>query len=124
MAITHDTALRNSLCSTVSSRVDTGAGTAKMRVMDSGNVVLVEFSLPNPSFAAPSNGSMTLNGTPISATAVATGTAAKFDIVDRDGNFVLDGTVGTSNADAIIDNTSISSGQTVNLNSLTYTASP
>ena len=124
MALTHSTTARNALADQIDTLVNAGAGTAKMRIKTSADAVLVEFSLQNPSFAAPSNGQITLTGTPISATAAASGTASKFDILDRDGNFVLDGTVGTSNADAIIDNTSISSGQTVNLNSMTYTASP
>jgi len=124
MALTHSTTARNALADQIDTLVNTGAGTAKMRIKTSADAVLVEFSLQNPAFGAAANGQITLNGTPISATASATGTAAKFDVLDRNGSMVFEGSVGTSGADAIIDNTSISSGQTVNLNSLTYTASP
>ena len=55
---------------------------------------------------------------PLSDTSAdATGTAAWFRAVDLDGVAIVDGTVGTADADAIIDNTSINAGQTVKLNS-------
>lgn len=49
----------------------------------------------------------------------ATGTAAWFRSVDKDGNAVIDGSAGTNTTtfDMSLDNTSISAGQTVKLNS-------
>lgn len=49
--------------------------------------------------------------------ATASGTAAWFRAVDKAGNAVIDGSVGTATADMILDNTSINAGQTVKLNS-------
>ncbi len=51
----------------------------------------------------------------------ATGTAAWFRAYDSDDTAILDGSVGTSDADMIIDNTSINSGQTVSISSWTIT---
>lgn len=49
--------------------------------------------------------------------ATASGTAAWFRAVNKGGTAIIDGSVGTSSADLILDNTSIASGQTVTLNS-------
>ncbi len=122
MALTHSTAARNALADAITAKVDTGTGTATVKIKDSGGVVLVTLNLPSPSFGAASNGVITLNGVPITATASAGGTAASFEIYARDGSLVLTGTVGTSGADMTVDNTSIASGQEFKLNSMTWTA--
>lgn len=49
--------------------------------------------------------------------ATAAGTATWFRAVDKDGTGIIDGSVGTSDADLILDNTSIATGQTVTLSS-------
>lgn len=120
--------------------VDAGSSNAagKLRIYDdgtsqpsdaddsvpAGSTLLVEFDLQNPAYGnAASSGQATLQGTTISATAVATGTAAWYRVVDRDETAVFDGDVsGTGGSgDLQLDNTSLASGQTVNLNSHTYT---
>jgi hypothetical protein len=49
--------------------------------------------------------------------ATAPGTAAWFRAVDKDATAVIDGSVGTADADLILDNTSIAAEQEVKLNS-------
>lgn len=51
------------------------------------------------------------------STATASGTAAWFRAVNKGATAIIDGSVGTSNADLILDNTSIASGQEVKINS-------
>lgn len=51
------------------------------------------------------------------ASANATGTAAWFRAINKAGTAKIDGSVGTSSADMIIDSTSITAGQVVKLNS-------
>jgi hypothetical protein len=64
----------------------------------------------------------TISGTPITATATGTGTAALAEIRDNAGNVIVSGlTVGTSATDIIINATSVSTGQTVTLSSGTIT---
>lgn len=64
----------------------------------------------------------TLSGTPLSATASDTGTAAKAEFRNNADAVVVSGlTVGTSATDIIINSTSISSGQTVQVTSGTIT---
>jgi hypothetical protein len=69
------------------------------------------------SFGTDSNGTITLSSV-TSATAVATGTASFFRIFKADGTtVVMDGSVGTSSADMILNNTSVVTGQTVSITS-------
>jgi len=69
------------------------------------------------SFGTDSNGTITMSSV-TSATAVATGTATFFRITKSDNStVVMDGSVGTSGTDMILDNTSIATGQTVSITS-------
>lgn len=67
-----------------------------------------------------------ITGTPFNATAVATGIAAAYRLKDRDGTIVDSGTgstaVGTvaGTSFAVLTSTSITSGQTIQLLSLSY----
>jgi len=82
----------------------------------SGQTLLVSLNVSG-SFGTDSNGTITLSSV-TSATAVATGTASFFRITKSDGTtVVMDGSVGTSSADMILDNTSIATGQTVSITS-------
>jgi hypothetical protein len=65
---------------------------------------------------------LTLSGTPLTATASATGTAAKAELRNNAGTAIVTGlTVGTSASDVIVDNTSTNSGQIVTVSSGTIT---
>jgi len=75
-------------------------------------------SLPvSGSFGTDSNGTITLSSV-TNGTAVATATAEFFRIFKSDGTtVVMDGSVGTTDADMILDNTSIATGQIVSITS-------
>jgi len=65
---------------------------------------------------------LTISGTPLTATASGTGTAALAEIRNNAGTVIVSGlTVGTSGADIIINATAVSTGQTVSLTSGTIT---
>lgn len=65
---------------------------------------------------------LTISGTPLTATAGATGTAALAEIRNNAGTVIVSGlTVGTSGTDLIINATAISTGQIVTLTSGTIT---
>jgi len=82
----------------------------------SSQTLLVSLNVSG-TFGTDSNGTITLSSV-TSATAVATGTASFFRITKSDGTtVVMDGSVGTSSADMILDNTSIATGQTVSITS-------
>lgn len=72
-------------------------------------------------FGTVSNGVLTANAI-TSAAASAGGTASHFRLFRSDGTTaVIDGDVGTSGSDLNLDNTSINSGQTVQVNSFAIT---
>ena len=84
----------------------------------------IDLGTTTPAFSAAATGTgadagyATANANTIltkTGTAGATGTAAWFRAFDQGGNAFIDGSVGTSDADMIIDNTSITSGQQVKL---------
>lgn len=127
MAITHSTATRNAMGDAMGDQVDAGTTDAQgdfVLIESSGPTDLVEINLQNPAFGSPSTGVKPLAGTPLENTASSSGTADTFEIRNRDNAAVIDGTVtGTGGGgDVEIDVTSISSGQTIELDSLTWTA--
>lgn len=118
---THGTAVRGSLAEVVKAAIDGGSAAGKAIIMTSGDVTLAEFQLLDPAMSR-SGFTLTLLGGPITATAVANGTAAKGKIVDSDGVTVIAGNAGTVNAVFVIDNVTIVTGQTCRLLSGTYVA--
>lgn len=85
---------------------------------------LLEDALASDWAANASSGSKALNSTPIAGTALATGTAGYFRLVDSTGATChMQGTITATGGggDMTIDNTSIASGQTVNVTSFSVT---
>ena len=138
MATRLPNAAQQAACDAVVDRIDLGTATAagKLRIYSGAQpadadsapagTLLVEIDLANPAYgSAETSGVAALAGTPRTASAAAAGTAASFRIVNRDGATALDGAVrATADADAgqelVLDNTSITAGQTVNVTSLNY----
>lgn len=126
MALTHVTTVRNTLAEAIRTAVDTGGGTAILRIEDStGPTTLMDFNLLDPAYGAPAAGTITLNGTPIGSTAVGSGTADRFLVFSKASSEVFRGTVtGTGGGgDLEIDNPNIVVGQTGSLDSHNYSAS-
>jgi hypothetical protein len=102
-------------------QIRTGSPPANCAAADSGTL-LVEIALDSDWAAAASSGSKAFQGLPDGATASNTGTAGHYRVKDNAGTTThMQGTVGTSGTDLIIDNTSVTSGQTVNLVSWSIT---
>ena len=93
-----------------------GPGTAV-----TSQVLLAELTLNATAWAAASGGSKAANAI-TGAAAVASGTATWFRIVDSSGaTAYADGSVGTATSDLTLPTTTITSGVTVNVTSLTVT---
>ena len=123
MALTLTTAARNAAADAVVDLCDSGASAGNLKLYHSdGTTVLSTHALNDPAFGAAATGTATANAIG-SATASGTGTATTFKLFDSDSTEVLSGTVtGTGGGgDITLDSTSITSGQTVNITSLTYT---
>lgn len=129
-------------CNAIVDLVDADASAGKIVVYDvgsgiptecdaavSGSTALVTFTLDGTAaFGAAADGNpggtATLDNSPvISATASASGTAAFFRIMDGADVVVIQGTCGTSDADMILNTTSIISGATINITSHSFTVS-
>jgi hypothetical protein len=87
----------------------------------SPQTMLAELTFSIPAFGPALDG-MAL-ALPITAdlSATATGTAAWFRITDASGSAICDGTVGTRDADLILNTTAIVAGAEVRITTLTYT---
>jgi chemotaxis protein CheY-P-specific phosphatase CheC len=125
MAITLSTAARDAACNAIVDLVDGGSGTATLVIGTTGMATeLATFDLANPAFGASSTGTATLLGTTITdSSADNDGTAAEFQVQDRDGAVIWSGSVTEtgSGGDVTIDNVVIAQGQTVNLTGFTFT---
>lgn len=128
MALTHVTAIRNSLADLVVDAIDAGTtdATGDIQIATSGafSTILALILFVNPAFGAASGGTATALSVPIEdSNAAGGGTAANFRTRDRDNNEVFRGTVATSGADMNLSSTLINSGDAVRINSFTYSAS-
>lgn len=130
MTLQYSTTVRNAKLDVVEStigvtpilRIRTGAAPANCAAADTGTVVAT-VTLPSDWMAAASGGTKALSGTWQDASADATGTAAHFRIYDSTGTTChMQGTVGTSGTDMIVDNTSFAAGQQFTVTSFTLTA--
>lgn len=117
MAVNYATSLKADRMTAVITRLDAQSGNAILKIGTSGMAfTLASITLAKPS-ATVSGGVLTFSGLPKSATATGAGTAAAAQLTDSAGTVWVDGlTVGVSGTNVIIDNTSISVGQTVNFN--------
>lgn len=122
MSVTYPNNVKAARMTAVRDLIDAGSGAGKLEIGTAGMAaVLATIPLSDPSGSI-SSGVLTLSGFPKSDTADASGTAAAARIRDSDNNDVITGlTVGTSDADVILDSVSITAGQTVTINSASFT---
>ena len=113
MAISHSDSTRNVIADSVCSSV------SEVVIQNSANSVLVTIPL---TFNTASGGVATASSiSPV--TASVTGVASKFEARNNSGQKIFGGSVSDDGSgDLDLDNTSINSGQTVQLNSASYTA--
>lgn len=130
MALQYSVAVRNARLDAVEStigtsaimRIRTGSVPATCATADAGTVVAT-LNLPSDWMAAASSGTKAMSGTWQDTSADATGTAAHFRIYDSAGTTChMQGTVGTSGTDLIVDSTSFTSGQSFSITAFTLTA--
>lgn len=103
-------------------QIRTGAQPANCATAASGTL-LAEFTLASD-WSTQASGVLTFSGVPLSATAVGTGTAAHYRINDSAGTTCHEqGTITATGGggDMTIDNTSIATGQTVQITGWTQT---
>lgn len=130
MALQFATTVRNGMLDFIESdtgtaarlKIRSGAAPATCATADSGTV-LADLTLPSDWMAAASGGTKALSGTWSDTSADATGTAAHFRLYKSDGTTCqMQGTVGTSATDMIVDSTSFTATQSFTITSFTLTA--
>ena len=132
MALSYADALRHAMLDEITTDIDSGAGAGTLRIYDgsapadadtalSGNTLLAQLTMSDPSAGAASGGDWTASSITSDSSADATGTASFFRILDSDTNVVMQGTVGTSGADLNLNSVSITSGDTVSVTSFVIT---
>lgn len=129
MALHYAVALRNARLDAIETtvgtspilKIRTGSVPANCAAADSGTV-LATLSLPSDWMSAAFAGAKVKSGTWSDSSADATGTAGHFRIYASDGTTChIQGTVGTSGTDMIVDNTSFTAGQSFTVTTFTIT---
>lgn len=129
MALAYVTALRNAQLDEITLEVDAGAAAGTLTLYDgtrpaTGGAVTTEvatLTFSDPAF--PAAGSGTVAASAITSDTNATGgTATWFRVADSDGNFVMDGDVGTSGSDLNLNTTVIAAGSTVSVSQFDISA--
>ena len=121
MAITHTTAVRNSIADLVVDAIDAGPAAGTLEMQTSGDVEVATLTFSDPAFGAAAGGTATAS--PITSDTNATGgTVAKFRIFDSVATEVLTGNVQVSGGDINLSSLVVGATDTVSMSSLTYTA--
>ncbi len=129
MALQLSVAVRNAQLDAIEStigtsailRIRSGSVPATCATADSGTV-LATVTLPSDWMAAASAGTKAMSGTWQDTSADATGTAAHFRIYDSAGTTChMQGTVGTSATDMIVDSTSFTATQSFSVTTFSIT---
>jgi hypothetical protein len=105
-------------------RIYSGTQPATADTALSGNTLLAELRFAATSAAGASAGVLTFSAITSDTSADATGTAAFYRALKSDGtSVVMDGSVGTSSADLVLNSTAIQSGAQVDVTSFSLTVS-
>lgn len=133
MATRLATATRNAASDAVVDLLDGGSAGGTIKIYTgsqptsandaASGTLLATVTMADPAFGASSTGVATMAGTPLSATAVASGTAGWARFADSAGATVLDGSVTATGGGGQVEltTTTISSGATVQITSGTVT---
>lgn len=123
MAVTHATAIRNTIADAVVDAIDAGVGDGTLELQTSGAVEVATLTFSATAFGAASSGVATAAAITDDTSATG-GTITQFQIKDGSGTVIISGSVSASGGggDIVISSTSIGAGDTVSASSLTYTA--
>lgn len=135
MALGFTLLLQRNRLDEITALMDAGAGAARLRIYDGARptdadtavgaqTLLAELDFSGTSFPAASGdpGSMTANAISDEASALDTGTAAWFRIVDDSTGVIMDGNVGTGGSDLNLNSVEIAVGIRVSVSSFILTA--
>lgn len=122
MSITLSTSARDVLCNAIVDQIDLGAsdGTLEFYV-DGFATLLATLTFSSTAFGASSNGVATANSITSDTSADDTGTVGVFQILNGESSPLLSGTCSASGGDINFNTTSINTGDSIAVTSLTVT---
>jgi predicted ATP-grasp superfamily ATP-dependent carboligase len=122
MSVTHEDNVRNAMANAAVDLIDVGAGAnGTLEFQTAANAEVATLGFSATAFGDAASGVATANA--ISDDTDATGgTTTKAVLKDKDGNAVINCSVGTSGEDINLSNNVIAAGDTVQVSLLTYTA--
>lgn len=125
MAVTHPTAVRDSVCNHIVDQLDEGTPPGNLIFRTSGDVEVATLPFSTTAFGASSSGTATASAI-TSDTSATGGTIAKATLENAAGTAKINCSVTASGGGGDIELSSVivSAGQTVSVSSLTYTAMP
>lgn len=124
------TTCRNNGCNGVVDTIDQGSGAGTLKhytgaqpgsVGGTYGTLLGTNTFSDPAFGNAATGVATASAITNDSSADASGTAATFAILDSDANVLIDGTIGTSSSDLVMDNVTYVAGGVIALSSFTVT---
>lgn len=114
----YNTATKTGRMVVVRDAIDAGTGPGKMKIYTANKAVLIATVTLNDPCGTVSGVILTLSGFPKTVAAIGTGITAVAVLTDSADNVIVDNmTVGTSNAEVIVDNTNINTGQNITVGS-------
>lgn len=116
-----ETIARNALADAFDALVNTGSGTATLKLETSGDAEVATFDLQNPAFGNATTGVITAAGTPIEDSSATGGTVAQGSLYNRNDDKVCEAAAATSGQPITVSSTTIGAGESVTLTSLTVT---
>jgi hypothetical protein len=129
MALTHTTAVRDGITNYVVDLIDAGAGAGTLIITTGAEVEVATLTFTDGAFdasgSAGGNAAGVATAETITSDTDATGNAGDVDefiIKDSNSLEVVRGSVGSGSGDIDLSSLSISSGDTVSVSALTYTA--
>lgn len=118
MSLTLQATMQDSIATDILNLINTGAGTAQLRLETSGDVEVATFDLQDPPFTLTTPGLLTTAGLPIQDASATGGLVAKFSVYDKDGTKQFEGVVTATGGggDITIPDLNIAGGSIVILN--------
>ena len=117
---TLETAARNAACNAIVDLIDAGTGAGTLVFQTSGDVEVATLTFSDPAFGNAATGVATASAITDDTSATG-GTVAQASFFDSDANKVLEATVGTSGQDINLSSLTVGAGDTVSVSSLTVT---
>lgn len=118
MAITLGTAARNAACNGVVKLADSSGTPGLLTIRDATGKKLCDIRLSLPAFSEAVQGTAVAAGLPLSGTAVAQGSPARYDVTDGEGVIAWSGTIPGG---MTLDSDTVSPSQIVRIERWTHT---